>query len=489
MQRMAIAALLVALGAPAGAQQIVGATFVNTVGGPRVQLVTVGVGTGVVALIGAAPTDAATFTPITALDPDGDLYYFLAGPSGPLYAVSIVDGSFSSAALTGDAIDNLLDLEYDPGEGTLYAIARVATDELRLASVGVGGSLGDVQLLGAGSFQGGAALTYTFSDLDPVANRFYFVGLPGGVPTLYGVDTAAADIVDSGVTSAGLSGIEADSDSGALFGHQSTGAPTFDRRIVELSTTSGTFGSETGTGPGLAGEALSTAGFETSDPAGNRYFFLGSPASNPVNHLYAVDTTSLALADSDPLSGATTDPVALELDPLPTAAVTATKTVSGTFLVGGSVTYTVTLSNAGSGSQGDNPGDELVDVLPSTLALVSASASAGTATATVATNTVTWNGAIPAAGSVTVTLGATVLPGAAGTTVSNQGTIAFDGDADGANEASTVTDDPGTLPPLDPTSFTVPSVDIGAIPALDLAGLLLLAGALAAGALAMLRRG
>ena len=61
--------------------------------------------------------------------------------------------------------------------------------------------------------------------------------------------------------------------------------------------------------------------------------------------------------------------------------VSGTKTVTGTFGVGGTITYTVTLSNTGPGPQGDNPGNEFTDVLPATVSLVSASATSGTAVA------------------------------------------------------------------------------------------------------------
>ncbi len=61
--------------------------------------------------------------------------------------------------------------------------------------------------------------------------------------------------------------------------------------------------------------------------------------------------------------------------------VSGTKTVSGTFAVGNTVTYVITLTNSGPGPQADNPGNELTDVLPAGLALVSATATAGTAVA------------------------------------------------------------------------------------------------------------
>ncbi len=140
----------------------------------------------------------------------------------------------------------------------------------------------------------------------------------------------------------------------------------------------------------------------------------------------------------------------------PTAAVSGTKTVTGTFTAGGAITYTVTLQNTGAGAQADNPGNEFTDVLPSTLTLVSATATSGTAAANAATNTVTWNGALPAlVGQVTITIHATIKNTAAGQTIANQGQISFDGDANGTNESSAVTDDPGTASKNDPTQITV----------------------------------
>ena len=55
------------------------------------------------------------------------------------------------------------------------------------------------------------------------------------------------------------------------------------------------------------------------------------------------------------------------------------KTVSGAFEEGGSVTYDIVYHNTGTGPRTDNPGDELTDVLPAELTLVSATVTAGTA--------------------------------------------------------------------------------------------------------------
>jgi hypothetical protein len=135
--------------------------------------------------------------------------------------------------------------------------------------------------------------------------------------------------------------------------------------------------------------------------------------------------------------------------------VSGTKTVSGTFAPGGTVTYTVTLNNNSNVTQPDNPGDEFVDVLPGGLTLSGANANSGTAMATVGTNTVNWNGSIAAGGSVTITITATVNSGTVGTTISNQGTINYDADGSGTNESSRLTDDPSVPGTSDPTTFAV----------------------------------
>jgi uncharacterized repeat protein (TIGR01451 family) len=139
------------------------------------------------------------------------------------------------------------------------------------------------------------------------------------------------------------------------------------------------------------------------------------------------------------------------------ATITATKSVAGSFVEGGAVTYTVVLANSSGFDQQDNPGHEFTDVLPAQLTLVSASATAGTAVATVGTNTVTWDGVVPASGSVTITIHATIKTGTALQTVTNQGTAAYDADGNGTNESSTLSDDPAVGGKADPTSFKVAS--------------------------------
>jgi len=141
--------------------------------------------------------------------------------------------------------------------------------------------------------------------------------------------------------------------------------------------------------------------------------------------------------------------------------ITATKTVAGNFEQLGDITYTVIITNSGTSAQLDNPGNEFVDVLPGGLTLVSATSTSGTAST--AGNTVNWNGSVPASGgSVTITISATINSGTTGS-VSNQGTVNYDADGNGANEISLLTDDPGVAGATNPTTFTLnppPSVTL-----------------------------
>jgi uncharacterized repeat protein (TIGR01451 family) len=163
--------------------------------------------------------------------------------------------------------------------------------------------------------------------------------------------------------------------------------------------------------------------------------------------------------------------------------ITASKSVGAARAEGSMATYTIVMSNSGGLTQGDNPGNELTDILPSSLTLIGASATSGTAVANLGTNTVTWNGSILGNGSVTITVQASVHNGTAGTTISNQATVAYDSDANGTNDASRVSDDPSTAAPSDPTSFVV----AGSVPALSTMMLALLAALLAAMALHVMK--
>ena len=166
--------------------------------------------------------------------------------------------------------------------------------------------------------------------------------------------------------------------------------------------------------------------------------------------------------------------------------VVATKSIGGgaQHAEGSLVTYTIVLSNSGSIAQGDNPGNELTDVLPSSLTLISALATSGTAVANIPTNTVTWNGAIAGGGNVTIAIQAVVKNGTNGSTIANSATVSFDSDANGTNDTTRTSDDPSTIAPFDATAFQV----VGIVPALSALMLILLAAALTAMALTVMRK-
>jgi Domain of unknown function DUF11 len=125
--------------------------------------------------------------------------------------------------------------------------------------------------------------------------------------------------------------------------------------------------------------------------------------------------------------------------------VSGSKTVTGELTPdGGSVVYSIVLANGGSQTQLDRPGNELTDDLndPSLnpnarLTFVSASATSGTTTNS--GNTVFWNGSIPAAGSVTVTISARTNLGTAGLQAQNRASISYDRNNDGTNESTAQT--------------------------------------------------
>ncbi|NEU69990.1 hypothetical protein GK091_24125 [Spirosoma agri] len=144
---------------------------------------------------------------------------------------------------------------------------------------------------------------------------------------------------------------------------------------------------------------------------------------------------------------------AFSLTVLNPASVSGTKTVSGSFVPGGTATYTIVLRNAGLGIQNNNPGNEFTDVLPAGLTVSSVSSSAGQIAFNA--NTVTWNGSIASNSQVTITITALIANGTNGQSIANQGSISFDGDANNTNESTVLTDDPTVEGSANPTTFVV----------------------------------
>jgi uncharacterized repeat protein (TIGR01451 family) len=230
----------------------------------------------------------------------------------------------------------------------------------------------------------------------------------------------------------------------------------------------------------------------SSSASGNQWYLDGNPIGGATNQNYVATAAGsyTVTVTNVGCSSASSAAVAVTVTPALTPSVTGTKSASGSFRPGSTVTYTVVLTNSGNGAQADNPGNEFDDVLPASLTLVSATATSGTAVATVGTNTVSWNGAIPPAGSVTIIITATIsATNQAGTVISNQGQIHTDLDADGTNETSRVTDEPSTGPAGDATIFLVAQgLSASPIPTLDTWAKLLMAALMLAFAATARRR-
>ncbi|MGK2857796.1 MAG: S8 family serine peptidase, partial [Thermoanaerobaculia bacterium] len=155
--------------------------------------------------------------------------------------------------------------------------------------------------------------------------------------------------------------------------------------------------------------------------------------------------------------------------------LTATKTVAGSFTEGGAITYTIVITNTGTGAQFDNAGDEFTDTLPVEVTVGTPTASVGTVSG-VGINPVTWNGSLLPGASVTITIPATINLGTAGLTVMNQGATSFDSDGNGTNDTAGLTDDPGVGGLTDPTSFLVAALAAAPFPANAALGPATLAG-------------
>jgi uncharacterized repeat protein (TIGR01451 family) len=273
-------------------------------------------------------------------------------------------------------------------------------------------------------------------------------------------------------------------------GHEFTDVLPSTLTLVSASATAGTAAANTGTNTVTWDGTLAALGGSvtititaTVNASAN-----GQTVSNQGTISYDSDgngTNDATAMTDDPSTGAAGDPTSFKVAATPF--VTGTKTFTGSTVEGSNITYTVILTNSGGAAQGDNPGNEFTDVLPSSLTLVSAAATAGTAAANTGTNTVTWNGGIAAGASVTITIQATIKAGTAGQTISNQGSISYDSDGNGTNDAGGVTDNPSTAAAGDPTSFVVEAVPV-AVPTLSDFGLAALALLLAAAALLQVRR-
>ncbi len=134
--------------------------------------------------------------------------------------------------------------------------------------------------------------------------------------------------------------------------------------------------------------------------------------------------------------------------------LSARQTVSGAFVPNGPVTYTIVITNSGTGPQADNSGHEFSETFPSSLHVTGVSAPSGTAAFN--GNDVTWDGALAAAGTVAITVHATIDSATTdGQAISAQGDLSYDFDIDGTNETAGQTYAPPLNGTPQPTVLTV----------------------------------
>lgn len=161
--------------------------------------------------------------------------------------------------------------------------------------------------------------------------------------------------------------------------------------------------------------------------------------------------------------------------------------VSGSFGLGEIIRYRVTLTNIGNAPQMDGDTDEFVNFLPSALILLGAELSQGSGAVDVdaGRNKVTWNGSLSPGQRTVFTIEARIIDAVPGERITNQATLQFDANGDGANESVALSDDPNSSDPDDPSDFTVGQVE--GIPTLSTWGAILLILSLAGWAVGRLR--
>ncbi|MFC2094993.1 IPTL-CTERM sorting domain-containing protein [Candidatus Bipolaricaulota bacterium] len=141
----------------------------------------------------------------------------------------------------------------------------------------------------------------------------------------------------------------------------------------------------------------------------------------------------------------------------------AVDTGGGAVQPGDTIRYEVTIWNYGCEDMEDNPGHEFTDLLPGGMD-PTGQISETSGTAALDGNTIVWDGGIPSGGSVTIIYRVDLDTDLEiGDQVCNQGTVHWDSNGDGTNDASTPTDDPVTPEEGDPTCLTI-DVPVGPLP-------------------------
>lgn len=285
---------------------------------------TVNATTGAVTLPGSPINGGASLlsaSGVSTLDTVGNRFFFVgsndSGTTWRLYRIDPLSGGvLGSPALSGGSTA-INGLQYDEGEGVLYALASVGASpnfDRQLATINVG--TGAVTLLFSPIAGGSLPSASGADDLDAAGNRYFFVGLPGGTERIYTVNTATGSFTNPALGGAAINsiqGLEYDAAAGVLYALASVGAsPNFDRQLATIDPATGVVAL---LGSPIAAAALSTtSGSDTLDASGDRYFFSGQPALGNWK-IYSINTTNGAVLANPDLTGDSTTLFGLEWDP------------------------------------------------------------------------------------------------------------------------------------------------------------------------------
>lgn len=183
------------------------------------------------------------------------------------------------------------------------------------------------------------------------------------------------------------------------------------------------------------------------------------PFSFPVGVMTNVATVSASTPDPNTGNNSATRNVTVNPPPGAKINTISVKATSPNFCIGEGkiLTFEVTLRNDGDGVQGDNPGPELVAILPVQLNTVSSSCSASSGSCRLSSNQVEWNGELTPGQSLTISYQVRVrLNTPFGTRFCTAFRMNYDTNSDGVNDALTtaescqVTDCTDTTPCVGP---------------------------------------
>jgi uncharacterized repeat protein (TIGR01451 family) len=209
-------------------------------------------------------------------------------------------------------------------------------------------------------------------------------------------------------------------------------------------------------------------------PGGEATFTVsGTLASSFLGTL--TNTARVALADGGSDCQVTNDEATDTTEVLPAGPVVLKEVLGGLFENQEGV-YEILIVNGGNAPLPDGVGDELTDIFPLGVTPLSATATSGVAS--LAGQVLTWNGSIPAGGSVLITVTVLVEPGTLGQVLCNRAVLTTPDD-------TVLSDDPLTPGLPDETCRQVTTVEL--IPALSAWALVALALLLAVVALRRLR--